>query len=107
MQWWQAAAQARALGDVPEVPELTHDSRLVQPGWAFAALPGVQNDGHAFIENAVRNGAAAVVVQSDHEATWSRFASTTPLLVLPDVRESLGLLASAVHGDPSQKLRLV
>ena len=44
---------------------LTCDSRRVQPGWLFFALPGAAVDGHVFIPAAVRSGAAAVVLEDD------------------------------------------
>ena len=38
------------------------DSRLVTPGSLFVALPGARTDGHAHLADAVRKGAAAVLV---------------------------------------------
>jgi UDP-N-acetylmuramoyl-tripeptide--D-alanyl-D-alanine ligase len=38
------------------------DSRLVQPGELFVALPGERTDGHAFVGDAVARGAACVLV---------------------------------------------
>jgi UDP-N-acetylmuramoyl-tripeptide--D-alanyl-D-alanine ligase len=38
------------------------DSRLVEPGQVFVALPGERTDGHAFLDDAVARGAAALVV---------------------------------------------
>ena len=38
------------------------DSRLVQPGHLFVALPGEHVDGHAFVSDAIVRGAAAVIV---------------------------------------------
>ena len=38
------------------------DSRLVEPGHAFFALPGERTDGHRFVIDAARRGAAALVV---------------------------------------------
>lgn len=40
---------------------LTADSRAVQPGFLFAALPGTKNDGREFIADAISRGAMAVL----------------------------------------------
>jgi UDP-N-acetylmuramoyl-L-alanyl-D-glutamate--2,6-diaminopimelate ligase len=50
-------------GDV-EILALTADSRRVRPGALFAALPGSNTDGMAFIPEAVTRGAAAVLVKT-------------------------------------------
>ena len=44
-----------------DIRGLTADSRKVQPGYLFAALPGTQVDGRDFIPDAIRNGARAVL----------------------------------------------
>ena len=36
----------------PEISGMTSDSRAVQPGFLFAVLKGVREDGAAFIEDA-------------------------------------------------------
>jgi UDP-N-acetylmuramoyl-L-alanyl-D-glutamate--2,6-diaminopimelate ligase len=106
MAWWQLS-QARAIGEIPDIPNLTHDSRLVQPGWGFAAIPGREADGHTFIARALEAGAAACVVQAGHEQVWAPYRSRVPMAVVPDVREALGHLAAAVHGAPSSRLRTI
>ena len=45
-----------------EIPDLVSDSRLVIPGGGFVALPGEEMDGHAFVADAARRGAALAVV---------------------------------------------
>jgi UDP-N-acetylmuramoyl-L-alanyl-D-glutamate--2,6-diaminopimelate ligase len=107
MAWWQAAEQATTLGNPPAVSDLTHDSRLVRPGVAFAALPGRSFDGHDFLEPALAAGAPAAVVQADHKHKWSAMSGKLPLVVVPDSRVALGPLAAAVHGNPSAGLRLI
>jgi UDP-N-acetylmuramoyl-L-alanyl-D-glutamate--2,6-diaminopimelate ligase len=55
-----AVAQSGALKDV-EVTGLTADSRQVEPGYMFAALPGTRNDGRKFIAEALRRGAGSIL----------------------------------------------
>ena len=107
MEWWRRVDSAQTRGEVPAVSGITHDSRAVRSGDAFAAVAGAHTDGHDFLEAALAAGAATAVVQSDREAKWSSLLGRLPLVVVPDVRAALGPLAAAVYGDPSTKLRLV
>lgn len=45
----------------PQIAGLTADSRAVKDGFLFAALPGVKQDGAAFVPDALKNGAAAIL----------------------------------------------
>ena len=107
MQWWQAEPDAIAMGAVPDVDDLTHDSRMAAPTTAFAAVPGRRFDGHAFLQQALDAGAPACVVQASRQEMWTAFAGRVPLVVVADVRHALGYLAAAVHGNPSATLRTV
>ncbi|MDP7650765.1 MAG: UDP-N-acetylmuramoyl-L-alanyl-D-glutamate--2,6-diaminopimelate ligase [Rhodospirillales bacterium] len=44
-----------------DINGLTCDSRQVEPGFLFAALPGARADGRTFIDDALRRGAVAVL----------------------------------------------
>ena len=46
-----------------EISGMTADSRRVEPGMLFAALPGTVHDGRKFIPSALAKGAAAVLCQ--------------------------------------------
>lgn len=61
-----AAVGGRAIhvGSLP-ISGAAVDSRLVQPGYAFFALPGERTDGHCFLESAVHGGASALVVTEE------------------------------------------
>lgn len=67
---------------------LTWDSREVQPGWLYAALPGERVDGHDFVAAAAAAGAVAALVAHSMEAPL-------PLIVVDDVQGALGRLAVA------------
>ena len=61
-----------------EVGGLCYDSRRVGPGRVFFAISGEKADGHDFIAEAVRRGAAAVVF-SRERPPLSRFVRTIRL----------------------------
>lgn len=71
-----------AVSPDPQIAGLTADSRAVEDGFLFAALPGVNLDGARFIPQAEENGAAAV-------------------LALPGVATGLPLIADA---EPRKRL---
>lgn len=48
-----------------EIDAITTDSREVKPGTLYVAVRGTSVDGHAFIDDAIAAGAAAVVVDRD------------------------------------------
>ncbi|HTG00301.1 MAG TPA: UDP-N-acetylmuramoyl-L-alanyl-D-glutamate--2,6-diaminopimelate ligase [Nitrospirota bacterium] len=94
------AALPDAWRDI-EVSGVVHDSRKVIPGSLFVAVRGFHSDGHRFIEQAVRQGACAVVAEEG-----ARTAGVAVLLV-PDTRKALARLAASFYGHPSRQLGLV
>lgn len=84
---------------------ICHDSRRVQHGDLYAALPGSRVHGADFAAQVAEAGAAAVLTDA---AGADRAAETgLPVLVVPDVRAALGPAASWVYKDPAQGLLLV
>ncbi len=68
------------------------DSRQVEPGMLFAAIPGARVDGHDFIDQAAAQGAVAVLVE---KVIATRENPVPPVLRVDDVQRGLGLLAGA------------
>ncbi|OPX08873.1 UDP-N-acetylmuramoyl-L-alanyl-D-glutamate--2,6-diaminopimelate ligase [Mycobacterium sp. AT1] len=95
-----------AAAESPRVTGVTLRSQDVQPGDLFAALPGARSHGAKFAEDAVRQGAVAVLTD---EAGVEVMAGTTavPLLVHSAPRSVLGDLAAAVYGRPSEHMRVI
>ena len=81
------------LDRVP-IAGLAADSREVKPGYLFAALPGVNTDGARFIEEALKRGAAAVLVASGARPTNSSAA----IIEDSDPRRRLALIAARFFG---------
>ncbi|MDQ3879950.1 MAG: Mur ligase family protein, partial [Chloroflexota bacterium] len=84
------------------VAGVTYDSRQVKPGWVFVALQGLRADGTAFVRDAARRGAAAIVAETDAPSDLQ-----TMWISVPDARLALAALAAICHGDPSERLLLV
>ncbi|HVY33684.1 MAG TPA: UDP-N-acetylmuramoyl-L-alanyl-D-glutamate--2,6-diaminopimelate ligase [Caulobacteraceae bacterium] len=82
----------RELDIDPVIEGVTADSRKVRPGYLFAALPGVQADGRAFIPGAIQAGAAAVLTGED------ALAIGAPVVRVLDVRRAYALAAGAFYG---------
>tara|TARA_R110001599_G_scaffold65838_2_gene185909 strand:- start:162300 stop:163790 length:1491 start_codon:yes stop_codon:yes gene_type:complete len=91
-------------GDTP-IQGLQLDSRKVQSGDLFFAVPGELHDGRQFIEQAVANGAVAVVA----EAPVAGFvdALPVPLVEIPELRFDVGPLAARFFRHPSRDLHVV
>ena len=81
------------------------DSRKVRPGDLFLALPGEMHDGRQFIEQAVANGAAAVLA----EAPVAGFvdAIAVPLVEFPELHFEAGLLAARFYRNPSNSMHVM
>ena len=77
-----------------EILGLTSDSRLVKPGYLFAALSGAKLDGRRFIDDALARGAVAVL--SDTETTLAR--SNVAFIADPNPRRRLALMAARFYG---------
>lgn len=87
-------------GDDVLVTDATHDSRSVEPGALFCAVPGVRDDGHDHAAEACEAGAVALLVER-------LLPLRVPQLVVPSVRAAMGPVAALVHGRPADDLLLV
>jgi len=85
----------------PEITGISEDSREIRPGWLFVAVPGTRLDGHDFVTDAARRGAAAVVAERPVPGT------ALPTTIVPSARAALAQLAARFYGCPSRRLRLV
>ena len=92
------------IGDVEvEITGVNIDSRRIEKGHLFVAIPGTQTDGHKYIPKAIELGAAAVLCENVPEqqvpgVTYIQVAST---------EDAVGKVATLFYGDPSRKLKLV
>lgn len=85
----------------PEIHGITQDSRKVEDGFLFVAIPGIQLDGASFIPHALEKGACGLVVRKDLDVT-------APFVIkVENPRTALADFSSAFYGRPSEKLTVV
>ena len=89
----------------PEIIALCVDSRDVTAGALFVAVPGYVTDGHQYIAQALRSGAAALLLQRDR--VDAAHLPKGPLALVPDTRATLASVAAAFYGHPASHLRVI
>ncbi|MGQ9499149.1 MAG: UDP-N-acetylmuramoyl-L-alanyl-D-glutamate--2,6-diaminopimelate ligase [Dissulfurimicrobium sp.] len=90
------------------VAGITSDSRKVRPGFIFVAIPGINKNGKAFIQDAIKNGAKIVVTQVEDTSGVSALTDTgIRFAFVDDPRASLGRLASAFFEWPAKHMDII
>ncbi|MHB8620876.1 MAG: UDP-N-acetylmuramoyl-L-alanyl-D-glutamate--2,6-diaminopimelate ligase [Chloroflexota bacterium] len=95
-------------GPALEFSGLSYDSRSVQAGDLFVAMPrvplekatGDHRDGHDFVAAAASAGAVAALVEHFVPASL-------PQVVVPSTRRALADVAATLYGRPAERLKLV
>lgn len=86
------------------VGDLTEDSRTVLPGSLFVARPGLASDGRRYIEQAIADGAIAVL--TDPGTARLLPSESVAVLAAEALPLATALLAERFFGNPSRSLRL-
>lgn len=88
------------IGQDIEITSLSCDTRTLERGALFVALPGYRFDGNHFIDEALAKGAVAVLCakKPDREG---------PFLLVEDARAALAILSKNWFGDPAQTMTLL
>lgn len=83
-----------------DIRGIAYDSRKVEAGSLFVAIPGFREEGFRFVEDAIQRGAIAIVAEQEPEQdiAW---------IQVPDARWALSALSSSFYGEPSTQLCLI
>ena len=93
-----------SLGDADvDITGVNIDSRRIEKGHLFVAIPGTQTDGHNFIPKAIEQGAAAILC----EYFPNTRVSGITYIAVESTEDAVGKVATTFYGDPSTKLKLV
>src|SRR5215469_15302664 len=84
----------------PEVTSVEYDSRRVKPGALFVAMRGESSDGNRFIDQAIREGAVAVVTDSTTEKPRDGVAWA----LVPHGRRALARISQNFYKRPAERI---
>jgi UDP-N-acetylmuramoyl-tripeptide--D-alanyl-D-alanine ligase len=90
------AVSGELVGDNITVDSINTDSRALQEGELFLALKGPNFDGHRFIEQVIKLGCGAIIV--DH-----RCDTELPQIIVSDTHKALGDIAAYVKAKVSPR----
>ena len=88
---------APSLNNEGQFSGVTIDSRMVQPGDLFIAVPGLKFHGAIFAAEVIKRGAIAIVTDP---AGAGLISDEIPLVVIPEVRSQVGTIASWFYDSP-------
>ncbi len=86
-----------------KIDSIAFDSREVKSNSLFVAQKGLLFDGHQFIENAIKNGAIAIIC----EDISSNLIENITYVKVEDSDLALAIVAANFYDNPSSKLKLI
>ena len=87
-----------------EISNITTDSREVCKGSMFICLCGARDDGHRYIDDAVKAGASVIVAEQVRDACVGGAAA---YIMLDNTRRVAALLYNSWYGGPASKLKII
>ncbi|OGR24142.1 MAG: UDP-N-acetylmuramoyl-tripeptide--D-alanyl-D-alanine ligase [Desulfobacterales bacterium RIFOXYA12_FULL_46_15] len=84
----------------PDILSIASNSKDVRPGSLFIAVRGLKADGHDYMDEAVKNGASAVIAEYNPK-------NLNFVIQVPNSRLAMAAIASGFYGNPSEKLTLI
>ena len=103
----RAVQMREHAGSNPRISDVVYDSRKVSPGSLFVAMQGGTTDGNRFVENALQQGAVALVTDSD--STWQKVRAERPeftAVFVEQGRRALAEISANFFSHPERRLQL-
>ncbi|SES69978.1 UDP-N-acetylmuramoylalanyl-D-glutamate--2,6-diaminopimelate ligase [Natronincola peptidivorans] len=91
-------------GDInKEISSIAYDSRKVIENSVFVAISGYREDGHAYINEAIKKGASAIILEKDIAIEGNNIT----ILKVQNSRKALAKISSNYYHNPSDSLNIV
>lgn len=86
----------------PEITSIEMDSREVTAGSLFVCIKGFTVDGHEFVQQAINNGAVAILAEREVQTNGE-----VPVIIVNDTKRAMARLADVFYGQPTHQLKLI
>lgn len=86
-----------------EISDVQFDSRKIQKKGLFIAIKGTISDGHQYIQNTIKDGAIAIIV----EQLPSQLNDNITYVQVANSYNALGVIAANFYNNPSERIKLV
>ena len=98
----------KVKGDLSiDIKGLEKNSKEIKEGYLFIAIKGFTADGHAYISNAIENGATAVMIEEGCDVKSLKIPEGITIIMAKDTREALAICSSNFYNNPSAKFKLL
>lgn len=104
---WVSNNQISEYADNPIIG-LALNSRDIIKGYAFIALAGSRQHGMAYVDQAINNGACAIIYDpSGIGSLWVEHSSNIPMIAIDELTEKLGDIAARFYKNPSEQMTVI
>ncbi len=90
-----------------EIAGIENNSKEIKPGYMFVAIKGFVSDGHEYINDAVKQGCKAIMIQEGCDLSKIKVPEDVTIIMAKDTREALAICASNFYKNPSKKFKLI
>ena len=90
-----------------DIKGIACNSKEVKEGYLFVAIKGFETDGHIYIEEALKNGAIAILIEEGCDLKSFKVTSDTTVIMAKDTREALAIISNNYYDNPSRKFKLI
>ena len=87
-----------------KIEKIEYDSKKITKGDLFVAIEGFEENGHDYIEEAISNGAIAVVINKKYE---NKIDENVAIIKVENTRIALAEFASRYYDNPAGKLKMI
>lgn len=86
-----------------EITSICYDSRKIKKNSVFVCIKGSKINGHNFINRAIKNGAAAIIIEEEFQLK----TENATLIKVENTKSALAGIANKFYGEPSKEINLV